>query len=74
MNKNSALCQSYEKHNLVILFQRHADGVVSVGFAEVEPADVCIKVSKDYCICPRKDSTSFIEILTLSRFVSLCRT
>ena len=28
----------------MISFQRHVDGVVSVGFAEVEPADVCIRV------------------------------
>ena len=27
-------------------FQRHEDGVVSVGFAEVEPADRCIQVGK----------------------------
>jgi hypothetical protein len=31
-----------------ICFQRQVDGVVSVGFAEIEPADVCIRVNKVY--------------------------
>ncbi|XP_028412564.1 HIV Tat-specific factor 1 homolog [Dendronephthya gigantea] len=36
-------CEKYGVVRKVMVFDRHVDGVVSVGFAEIEPADVCIR-------------------------------